>query len=125
MVETVEPVVGGELGIEDEIAGRAAVAAGPEVDEAEHGIGLLAFADVGVGVAEDVAVGVLGEEDEDAGLPAAALGQIVGLDLGVLAEEGHGVEVEIEGLAGAQCLACDAGMPGVEQAADLVRGDAR
>ena len=53
---------------------RAAVVALPEVDEAEDLFGLLALADVGVGVAEDLAVGVLGEEGENAGLAAAALG---------------------------------------------------
>lgn len=125
LVETVEPVEGGELGVEYEMAGRAAVIAGPEVDEAEHRIGLFAFADVGVGVAENVAVGVLGEKDEYSRLPAAAHGQIVGLDLGMLAEEGDGVEVEIEGLSRTQCVAGDAGMLGIEQASDLLRGDAR
>jgi hypothetical protein len=36
--------------------------------------GLLALADVGVRIAEHLAVGTLGEEGEDAGLAAAALG---------------------------------------------------
>ena len=61
------------------MVGGLAVAALPEVDEAEDLVGLLALSDVGVGVAEDLAIGVLGEEGEDAGLSSAALGEIVGL----------------------------------------------
>ena len=72
MVETIEAIVGGELGIEDEMVRLCAVASLPEVDEAEDLVGLLALSDVGVGVAEDLAVGVLGEEGEDAGLSSAA-----------------------------------------------------
>ena len=76
--------------------GSLAVLALPEVDEAEDLLGLLALADVGVGVAEHLAVGILGQEGEDAGLAATSLGQIVGFDERMLAEVGHGVEVEIE-----------------------------
>ena len=79
----------------------------PEVDEAEDFVGLLAFSDVGVGVAEHLAIGVLGEEGEDAGLSSAALGQIVGLHDRVLAEVWHGVEVEIDRLCREQRIACD------------------
>ncbi len=97
----------------------------PEVDEAEDLVGLLAFAEIGVGVAEDVAVGVLGEEGEDGGLSAAALGEVVGLDLRVVAEVGHGVEVEIEGLRGEDVVAGDLVVPPREQALDLAGRDAR
>ena len=105
--------------------GALAVLALPEVDEAEDLVGLLALAHIGVGVAEGLAVGVLGEEGEDAGLAAAALGQIVGFDERMLAEVGHGVEVEIEGLAGEEGFAGELRVPGGEQARDLLRGDAR
>ena len=66
---------------------------GPEVDEAEDLFRFLALADVGVGVAEYLAVGILGEERENAGLATTSLGQIVGFDHRVLAEVRHGMEV--------------------------------
>ena len=56
-VEPVEPLVGGELGIENEMLRDAAVLALPEVDEAEHLISFLTLPDVGVRVAEHMAVG--------------------------------------------------------------------
>ena len=71
--------VGGQLRIEDQMPRQLAVLALPEVDEAEDLLGLLAFAEIGVGVAEGAAVGVLGEEGEDAGLGAAAAGDVVAL----------------------------------------------
>ena len=104
-IEPIEAVVGGELGVEDEVSRRPAVLALPEVDEAEDLLGLLALADIGVGVAEHLGVGILGQEGEDAGLAATSLGQIVGFDQRMLAEVGHGVEVEIERLAGEERLA--------------------
>jgi hypothetical protein len=89
--------------------------AGPELDEAEDLIGLFAFADVGIRVAEDIAVGVLGEEDQDAGLAAAALGKIVGLNEGMLTKVRYGVEVEIEGLSRKNAFAAELGVPGAKQ----------
>ncbi len=80
MIEPVETVVGRELGVEDHVARRAAVVGGPEVDEAENLFHLLALADVGVGVAEHLAVGILGEEREDARLATTSLSQIMGFD---------------------------------------------
>src|SRR6266852_3945369 len=73
-IETIEAVIGGELGVEDEVARRAAVLAFPERDEAKDLLGLLALADVGVRIAEHLAIGVLGQEGEDARLAAAAHG---------------------------------------------------
>ena len=76
--------------------GRAPVGAHPELDEAEDLLGLLTFAQVGVRVAERMAVGVLRKEGEDARFAAAALGLlIVGLDDRIVAEIGHRMEVEI------------------------------
>ena len=124
-IEPIEAVVGGELGVEDEVLRQAAMLALPERDEAKDLLGLLALADVGVRIAEHLAVGVLGQEGEDAGLAAAALGQIVGFDQRVLAEVGHGVEVEVEGLAGQEGLSGHLVVPKSEQAGDLLRGDAR
>lgn len=54
----------------------------PEGDEAEDLFGLLALADVGVGVAEGAALGVLGKEGEDTGLAARACGDVVTLEHG-------------------------------------------
>src|SRR5260370_7254723 len=98
---------------------------GPEVDEPEDLVRLLALADVGSGVAEHLTVGILGEEREDAGLAATSLGEIMGFDHRVLAEVGHGMEVEIEGLTGEQCFAGQLLVPEAEQAGDLLRGDLR
>ena len=50
------------------------------VEEAEHRFGLLALAQVGIGVAERAGIGILGEEDEDARLAPAALRHIVAHD---------------------------------------------
>jgi len=125
LIEPVETVVSRELGVEHQVARRAAMVSGPEVDETEDLLRLLALADVGVGVAEHLAVGILGEEREDAGLAATSLGQVVRFDHRVLAEVGHGMEVEIEGLAGEQRFAGQLLMPEAGQARDLLRGDLR
>ena len=65
---------------------RLTVLALPEVDEAENLIGLLALANIGVGVAEYLGVSILCQERQDAGLAATSLGQIVGFDERMLAE---------------------------------------
>jgi hypothetical protein len=52
---------------------RAAVLARPERNEAEDLVGLLALADVGVRIAEDLAVGILRQESQDARLATATL----------------------------------------------------
>jgi acyl-CoA synthetase (AMP-forming)/AMP-acid ligase II len=70
----IEPVVGGELGVEHKMLRQAAILALPERDEAKHLLGLVALADVGVRIAEHLAGGVLGQKGEDAGLAAATLG---------------------------------------------------
>src|SRR3984893_10627935 len=98
-IKPIEAFIGGELGVEDQVLRHAAALALPECDEAKDLLGLVALADVGIGVAEDLAVGVLGQEGENAGLAAAALGQIVRFDERMLAEVGHGMEVEVERLA--------------------------
>ena len=82
VVEPSQVGVGREPGVEDQVRGAAAVGALPEGDEAEDLLGLLALAEVGVGVAEGVALGILGQEGEDAGLPAAAHRHVVALDDG-------------------------------------------
>ena len=99
-IEPVEPRIGGELGVEDEVLRRLAVLALPEIDEAEDLVGLLALANIGVGVAEHLGIGILGQKDQDAGLATTSLGQIVGFDEWMLAEVGHGVKIEIERRSG-------------------------
>ena len=111
--------------VEDEVLRRIAVLARPEVDEAEDLFGFLALADVGVGIAEHLAVGILGEEREDAGLATASFGQVVGFDQRMLAEIGHGVKIEIDGLAGEEGSGCWFGMPFSQQVGDLLRCDPR
>ena len=76
----------------------------PEVEEAEHRLGLLALAQVRIGVAERAGIGILGEEHEDAGLATASLRDIVALDAGVRTVVGHGVEVEVERTGGGTAL---------------------
>ena len=73
-IEPVEPLVGGELGIEDEMLRLLAVLASPKIDEAEDLLGLFAFEDVGIGIAKYLGIGVLRQEGEDAGLTATSLG---------------------------------------------------
>ena len=48
--------------------GQASVLTFPELDEAEDLLGFLTLADIGVGVAEDLAVSVLGQEGQHAWL---------------------------------------------------------
>ena len=62
-----------ELGIEDEMLGQCAVLILPELDEAEDLFCLLAFADIGIGIAEHLRIRILRQKGEDAGLPAASL----------------------------------------------------
>jgi hypothetical protein len=62
-------------------------------------------------------IGILGQEYQNAGLAAAALGQIVGFDKRMLAEIGHGVKIEIERGGGEQ-FASGLGMPQRQQACD-------
>ena len=68
----------------------------PEGDEAKDLVGLLALADIRIGVAEGSALGILGQKDEDAGLAAAARGDVVALDDRVRAVVRDGMEIEIE-----------------------------
>jgi hypothetical protein len=67
-------LIGGELGVEDEVLRRVAVLTLPEVDEAEDLLALLALTDIGVGVAEYLGIGILRQEGEDTGLTAASRG---------------------------------------------------
>jgi hypothetical protein len=54
--------VGRQLGIEDQMAGKLAVSALPKIDELEDLVSFLAFAQIRIGVAEDVAAGILSDD---------------------------------------------------------------
>jgi hypothetical protein len=107
------------------MSGILSVCALPESDEAEDLIGLLALADVGVGVAERPSLGVLSEEGQHAGLAAATRGYVVPLEHRVVAVVGDGVEIEVEGVTGEEVLALHELMPAAEQAGILGGVDAR
>ena len=107
LVELGEVGVGGEGAVEDEFARVVAGLILPSGGEAQDLVVLVLLADGGVGVAEDARVGVAGEEGEDALLAAAALGEVVFLDQGVVAVIGNGVEVEVEGVATGQFQVVD------------------
>ena len=98
----------------------------PEGEEAEHRFGLLALAQVRIGIAERAGIGVVGEKDKDARLAAAALRHIVALDARVRPVVGHGVEVEVERLGGEQRRLAEHGaVPSAEQGAGVLRRDTR
>ena len=94
--------IGGEAAVEDQFGGRVAGAGGPGVDEAQDLVVLGGLGGPGAGPGEGARVGVAGEEAEDGLLAAGALGDIVFFDEGVVTVVGDGVEVEVEGAAGAE-----------------------
>jgi hypothetical protein len=61
----------------NQMAGKLAVSALPKSDELENLLSFLAFAQIRIGVAEDVAASILSEKDQHAGLAAAAGRDIV------------------------------------------------
>jgi hypothetical protein len=58
-IEPIEPRMGSEFGIQDETLGRVAMLALPEIDEAKDFVGLLALANIGVGIAEHLGFRIL------------------------------------------------------------------
>jgi hypothetical protein len=94
--------LGGDFGVEDEQPGVASGDGAPVVGEGEYLVGLGGLGQVGVGVEQGVGVGVLGEESQHA---AGALGtpwHVVLFQRGVVAPVHHGVEVEVDFVAGGQ-----------------------
>ena len=71
-VETIQVLVCGQPGIENEVLRWFAVLPGPELDKTEYLVSFLTFADISVGIAEDMAVGILCQEGEDPCLSPAA-----------------------------------------------------
>ncbi len=68
----------------------------PEGDEAQYLVGLLSLAEIGIGVAEDLAGAVLGEKGQHRLAPLAAARDVVLFHDRVLPEVGDRVEVEVE-----------------------------
>lgn len=87
----------------------------PEGNEPEDLPGLLALADVGVGVAKGPALRILGEKHEDAGLPAAARRHVMAFDDRMLPVVGDGMKVEVERSAFEEMIAGHRGMPRREE----------
>ena len=74
----------------------------PEPDEAEDLVVLLILTQFTVGVAKDAGLGVLHQEGQNALLSPTPLGDVVLLDQGILAMEGDGVEIQVEGMTTGQ-----------------------
>ncbi len=70
LVEAREVGVGGQLGIEDQLAGPLTGALLPVLGEAQDLVVLGALAERAAGVAEQARLGIAGEEGEDALLAA-------------------------------------------------------
>jgi hypothetical protein len=66
------------------------------VTKREDLVGFLPFAEIGIGVAEDLAPGILGQKRQYGLAALAAAGHVVLLDDGIRAEVGDRVEVEVE-----------------------------
>jgi len=95
-IQLIQDSIGGQLAVEDGLAGRSARAVLPERDEGEDLPGGILLAEVVVDVAEDATVRILSEEGEDTLLTAAALDHVVLFDQGILAMVGDGMEVQVE-----------------------------
>ena len=97
LVELGQDRPGGQGAVEDQFLGIGPRPLPAEVREPERSFGAGLLAHGGLGVAEDPGVDAAGEEGEDALLAAAAFGNIVFLDQGVVPMVGNGVEIEVEG----------------------------
>ena len=107
--------VGGQPRIEHEVPWQLTMLALPELDEAEDLLGLLALAQIGVGVAEGATAGVLRKEGQHAGLSATAGRHEVPLHLRIVAVVRHRMEVQVERARIEQHLFRDRPVPGPQQ----------
>jgi hypothetical protein len=89
------------------MVGQFPVGAFPEGNELEDLLGFLAFAQVGVGVTEDVTAGILSQKHQDPGLAAAAGREVMPLDNGVFSVIRHGMKIQVERLSGQELHAVD------------------
>src|SRR5271157_242893 len=88
----------------------------PEVNERKNLVAFLAFAQIGIGVTEDVTAGILGQKYQDAGLAATAHGHVMPLHQGVFSVIGDGMKVQVEGLSRQEIMAMDLFVPGGQEA---------
>src|SRR5262249_19461434 len=82
------------------------------------------LAQVGIGVAEDTGVGVMDQEGQQPLLPPAPLGNVVFFNQSVVAVEGNGVEIEVEGRPPGQLQAGHGVEPGAQHLGVTRRVDA-
>ena len=71
-IELIEVLVGGELGVKDELARERSGAFFPEIDEAKDFVVLSAFSNFSIGVAEDARISILSQKSKDSLLSSAA-----------------------------------------------------
>ena len=90
--------VGGEAGVEHQLAGQGAGALAVGVDKVQDGVAPVLLAQGGVSAAEGVLLGVADEEGKHGAPAAAALGDGMLFEECLAAVAGDGVEVE--GLGG-------------------------
>src|SRR5437868_5370531 len=107
------------------MAGLLAVSALPEGNKVEDLIGLVAFAQVSIGITEGAARGVLSQENQNAGLAAAARRYVMAFDDRMLAIIGHGMEIQIEGFSIKQMVRTHLLMPGGQHLGRLGMANAR
>src|SRR3989475_13276745 len=107
------------------MAGLLAVSALPEGNKVEDLIGLVAFAQVGIGITEGAARGVLSQENQNAGLAAAARRYVMAFDDRMLAIIGHGMEIQIEGFSIKQVVGIHLLMPGGQHLSGFGEANAR
>ena len=124
LVELGQNRPGGQGAVEDQFLGIGPRPLPAEVREPERRFGAGLFAHGGFGVAEDPGVDAAGEEGEDALLAAAALGNIVLLDQGVVPMVGNGVEIEVEGGAPRQGRLAEGLGPAALERGEAARIDA-
>ena len=109
LVELIQVGMSGEARIEDEFFRDSAGTFFPVGDETENFIVVLVLAQIAVDVAEHPALCVLSEEGEHPFLLAAAFGHVMFFHQGVVAMEGNGMKVEIEGRTQTQAERADGG----------------
>ena len=122
-VELVEFGVGRQLGIENQFFRVPPGTFLPEPDEVEDLIILLILTQFSVGVAKDARLGVLRQEGQNALLSPTPLGHVVLLDQSILAMEGDGVKIQVEGTTTRQTEPSHGVEPAAHQLGIAGRGD--
>jgi hypothetical protein len=94
-VQFVHVLIGGQLGIEDQLRRERAGVLVPEINKAEDLSGLFRLANSRIRVAENAFCRIPGEEDQNTLLTSAAAGDVVFFERFFLAIGGNRVEVKI------------------------------